>query len=186
MKYVTHRSKLQSTVSLKESVFSTFSSHFLNILFVRNFQNSVFQLLKTVKFFFKSITMKWTLKTFKKELVRLKMVDFHFRLSDLTSDQSVFLLRTRIGTLRCKSVSVWPIIDFTTIGVQMILHLSVPDSFTIVTLGPPIWLPIGTKTISGISIDWDIFMGTLIFFGNSYVIQLSIFGIQRCLQKFAT
>ena len=114
------------------------------------------------------------------------MVDFHFRLSDLTSDQSVFLLRTRIGTLRCKSVSVWPIIDFTTIGVQMILHLSVPDSFTIVTLGPPIWLPIDTKKISGISIDWDIFMGTLIFFGNSYVIQLSIFGIQRCLQKFAT
>ena len=134
-------------------MFSTFSTHFLNILFVRNFQNSVFQLLKTVKFFFFSNPLPWNgpKKLLKKELVRLKMVDFHFRFSDLTSDQSVFLLRTRIGTLRCKSVSVWPIIDFTTIGVQMILHLSVPDSFTIVTLGPPIWLPIcGTKTIAPI------------------------------------
>ena len=68
---------------------------------------SVFQLLKTVNFFSNPLPWNGPKKLLKKELVRLKMVDFHFRLSDLTSDQSVFLLRTRIGTLRCKSV--WPI-----------------------------------------------------------------------------
>ena len=87
---------------MKGSVFSSYTWFFSkmeHVVSISHFQNG--------RSFFKCTYVNfWPQRKILIKLATLKMVDFHFRFSDLTSDQSVFLLRTRIGTRRLYSCHI--------------------------------------------------------------------------------
>ena len=194
MKYMTHRSKVLCFFKRISVLNFQFTFIFLNICLSEIFNTQYFNFSTLSKVF--PNPLPWNEpKEIKKELVRLKMVDFHFRLSDLTSDQSVFLLRTRIGILRCKSV--WPIWhwfyyyrganNFAPKCTRLLYHCHIRTTnlVTYMWYQNNIWNILRFLNIELLS-RLRCFYGNFDIFWNSYVIQRSIFGIQRCLQKFAT